>query len=323
MQLKAKLYAAIVAVGVAFSAHADWPDRPIKLIVPFPAANSSDVAARVVGEKLSARFGQPVVVENRPGAAGTLGTGYGASQPGDGYTLMIGTPGALSVAPWARANPLPYNPEKDLVVVGAIAWAPQVLVTGKNSPFSNFREFVAYAKKPGVRLDYGSSGVGSVGHLITAQLLSQTGLNATHIPYRGGAASVTDVRGGIVHFSSETVPVVKGLLADGSLKAIGVSTATRVPSLPNVPTLKEQGTNVDTQGYILLVAPAKTPGPVVLRLRAAMESIMQEPGMRTRLVELGLTPMDLPKDRLANFIQTESAKWRKLVEIAGITKTLE
>lgn len=318
-----RVIAAIFALGLALDVHAEWPDRPIKLIVPYPAANAADVAARIVADKLSTRLGQPIVVDNRAGAAGTLGTAYGATQPSDGYTLMTASPGPMSISPWARAKPLSYDPVKDFVVVGPIAWSPQIIVTGKDSPFTNFKELLAYARKPGVELNYGSSGVGSTGHLNIAQILSQTGIKATHIPYRGGAASVTDVRAGLTNFSSESIPVVRGLLTDGSLKALGISTATKFPTLPNVPTLKEQGINVDTQGFIVLVASAKTPQPIVLRLRAAMQSIMQEPDIRKRLIELGLTPMDLPQERLANFIQTESAKWKKLVELAGISKTLE
>lgn len=323
MKSPLKLFATALFIGIAVNAHAAWPDRPIRLIVPFPAANSSDVAARVVGEKLSAQLGQPVVVENRAGAGGTLGTAYGASQPGDGYTLLIGAPGALSVAPWARTTPISYDPVKDFVVVGAIAWAPQVLVARKDAPFSNFHELQVYGKKPGVRLNYGSSGVGTVGHLITAQMLSQTGINATHIPYKGGANAITDLRGGNLDFMLDTVPVVQGMVADGSVRALGVSTATRVPSLPNVPTLKELGADVDIQGYILLIAPAKTPEPIVLRLRAAMQSIMQGPDIRKKLVELGLTPMDLPQAQVATFIQTEALKWKKLVELAGAVKSQE
>lgn len=316
-----RVFATIFAFGLALNVHAEWPERPIKLIVPFPAANSSDVAARLVGEKLSSRLGQPLIVENRAGVGGTLGIAYGATQPSDGYTLIIGTPGALSVAPWTRANPLPYDPVKDFVAVGFIAWAPQVLVARKDLPVKNFQEFLSYSKRPGVRLQYGTSGVGTVGHLVMAQMLSQTGIKAEHIPYKGGAQVVTDLRGGFIDFMSDTVPVVQGMVADGSIKALGVSTAARVPSMPNVPTLKEQGANVDVQGYILLIAPAKTPSSIVLRLRAAMWSIMQEPDVRKRLIELGLVPMDLPQERLANFIQSESVKWKKLVEISGAAKS--
>ena len=218
-----------IAVGAAFSAHAQWPDRAIKIVVPYPAANSSDVAARLIGEKLAAQLGQPVIVENRAGASGTLGTAYAAKQPADGYTLAIGAPGPLSVGPWTTVRPLPYDPINDFVVVGAIAWAPQVLVAKKDLPVKNFQEFLAYAKKPGVTLSYGSSGVGTVPQLIVAQMLKQTGIKAEHVPYRGGAPAITDLRGGVIDFMSDTVPVVRGMIAEGKFKALGVSTAERIP----------------------------------------------------------------------------------------------
>jgi tripartite-type tricarboxylate transporter receptor subunit TctC len=296
-----------IAVGTAFSAHAQWPDRAIKIVVPYPAANSSDVAARLIGEKLAAQLGQPVIVENRAGASGTLGTAYAAKQPADGYTLAIGAPGPLSVGPWTTVRPLPYDPVNDFVVVGAIVWAPQVLVAKKDLPVKNFQEFLAYAKKPGATLSYGSSGVGTVPQLIVSQMLKQTGIKAEHVPYRGGAPAITDLRGGVIDFMSDTVPVVRGMIAEGTIKALGVSTAERIPSLPDVPTLQEQGVkDFNLQGYILLVAPAKTPDQIVFRLRNAMDSIVKESDVRKRLLELGLTPMELPRERFATFLQTES-----------------
>lgn len=316
--------ATVCAIAFTLVAHAQWPDRPVKIIVPYPPANSSDVAARLIGEKLSSRLGQPIVVENRAGAAGTLGTSYAAKQPADGYTLAIGAPGPLSVGPWTSATPLPYDPVKDFVVVGAIAWAPQVLIARKDLPVKNFQDFLNYARKPGTRLTYGSSGVGTVPQLVIAQMLKQTGIKADHIPYKGGAPAITDLRGGLIDFMSDTVPVVRGMVANGSIKALGVSTAQRIPSLPDIPTLQEQGVkNFDLRGYILLVAPAKTPDQIVYRLRHAVESIVKEPDVRKRLIDLGLTPMELPREHLGNFIQSESTKWKAIVDAAGAAKSLQ
>ena len=314
----------ICAVAFACGAQAQWPDRAIKIVVPYPPANSSDVAARVIGERLSSRLGQPVIVENRAGASGTLGTSYAAKQPADGYTLAIGAPGPLSVGPWTTVTPLPYDPVKDFVVVGAIAWAPQVLIAKKDLPVKSFQDFLSYAKKPGAHLTYGSSGVGTVPQLIVAQMLKQTGIKADHIPYKGGAPALTDLRGGLIDFMSDTVPVVKGMIADGSIKALGVSTSERIPSLPEIPTLHEQGVkNFNLQGYILLVAPAKTPDQIVYRLRAAVESIVKDADVRKRLLDLGLTPMDLPRERFATFLQFESARWKAAVDAAGAAKSLQ
>lgn len=319
-----RILTATIAVVLTSSAFAQWPDRAIKIVVPFPAGNSSDIAARLVGERLSSHLGQPVIVENKAGASGTLGTAYAAKQPADGYTLAIGAPGPLSVGPWTTVAPLPYDHVRDFVVVGGIAWAPQVLIARKDLPVKNFQEFLAYAKKPGARVTYGSSGVGTTPQLVVAQLLKQTGIKADHIPYKGGAPAIADLRGGHIDFMSDSVPVVRGLLADGSVKALGVSTAGRIASLPEIPTLQEQGVkNFDVQGYILLVAPTKTPDQIVHRLRHAMELIVKDPDVRKRLVDLGLTPMDLPRERFGSFIQAESTRWKAIVDAAGAAKSLQ
>jgi tripartite-type tricarboxylate transporter receptor subunit TctC len=318
-----KFFATIFAIAFATCAYAQWPDRPIKLVVPFPPGNASDIAARVVAEKLQARLGQPVVVDNKAGAAGTIATAYGAQQPADGYTLLLGTSGPLSVGMWTRSTPLPYNPLKDFVVLGPIAWGPQVLVVKKDLPVKNFQEFVAYAKKPGVRLQYGTAGVGATTHLVVAQMLSASGIKADHIPYKGSPQVIADLRGGIIDFASDTVAAVQGLLSDGSIKALGVVAAQRYPSMPNVPTLKEQGLDLDIQGFMILAGPAKLPDPIVLRLRAAMEVIGQDPDVRKKLLSAGLTPMEWPKEKFGSLLQAESAKWKKLVDTAGAAKSQE
>lgn len=317
-----KFSVAVCTFGAAFSAQAAWPDRPIKLIVPYPPGNSSDVVARVVGEKLSEKLGQPVVVENRAGASGTLGTNFAAKQPADGYTLLIGAPGPLSVGPWTKTVPIHYDPVKDFVAVGALVWAPQILVVRQDLPVKNFKEFTEYAKKSDNRLQFGSAGVGTVPHLVMSQMLHQTGIKADHVPYKGGSQALADLRGGHIDFNSDTAPVVQAFITEGSIKALGVSTSERIPSLPNVPTLKEQGlTDFDLQGYILLVAPAKIPEDIASRLRIVSEEIMQDADVRKRLNSLGLLPMNVSRDNLAVFLKEQSAKWKKVVEISGAGKS--
>ena len=173
------------------------------------------------------------------------------------------------------------------MVVGAIAWAPQVLVAKKDLPVKNFQEFLAYAKKPGATLSYGSSGVGTVPQLIVAQMLKQTGVKAEHVPYRGGAPAITDLRGGVIDFMSDTVPVVRGMIAEGTIKALGVSTAERIPSLPDVPTLQEQGVkDFNLQGYILLVVPAKTPDQIDGLLEEIVDRFGKLPPQAQTLIDV-------------------------------------
>lgn len=315
--------AVVIAIGLAFNAHAGWPERPIKIVVPFPPGNASDVAMRIVAEKLSGQLGQPVVVENRTGAGGVIGTAYGAKQPADGYTLSMGSTGPLAIAPALRAATVPYVAEKDFAAVGAIAWAPQVLVIRNDIPAKDFTEFQAYAKRPGAQLRYGSAGNGTTAHLVVSQLLRQTGIKADHIPYQGGGKALVDLIGGQLDFMSDNVPIVQAPLNSGQVKAIGVTSGDRMPSMPDIPTLKEQGVeNFDLQGWILLLVPAGTPEPVVRRLGDAADAIMKMADVRKRLNDLGLVPMDLPREKLAGFIQAESKKWQDVARQSGAADTV-
>lgn len=292
-----------------------WPDHPIRIIVPFPPGNSSDVSMRLVAEQLSGVLRQSVLVENRTGAGGSIGTAYAAKAAADGYTLAMGSTGPMSIGQWLHPNTLGYDPAKDFVPVGAVAWAPQVLVVGKNFPAANFQELLAYAKKPDVHLKYGSPGVGTTPHLVISAMLEQAGITAAHIPYRGGVQTATDLVGGQIDFISDNVPVVAGLLSKGIVKPLGVSSDTRIPSLPDIPTLKEQGLkDFNLQGWIILMAPAGTPQPIVDRLRAAMQKIVAKPEVRDKLNGLGLLPMDMSTAQLGGFLSSESTKWQRLVK---------
>lgn len=303
---------------LAGSAMAAWPERPVRIIVPFPPGNSSDVSMRLIAEKLSAALHQSVIVENRTGAGGVIGTDYAASQPADGYTLAMGSTGPMTIAQWLRPGTLGYDAARDFVPVGAVAWAPQVLVVRKDYPASTYQELLAYAKRPGVRLTYGSSGNGTTPHLVISSMLEQSGLQATHVPYRGGVQTAADLVGGQIDFISDNVPVVNSLLQAGKVKALGVTSASRIPSLPDIPTLQEQGLKgFDLQGWILLLAPAGTPEAVVARLRAEMAKLMAMPEVRDKLNTMGLVPMEMSTQQLAGFLQSETAKWKDIVRISG------
>lgn len=322
MKRFASRIAAMVLLVTSFAAHAEWPERPIKIIVPFPAGNSSDVSMRILGEKLGTRLGQPVVIENRVGAGGTVGTAAAAKALPDGYTLAMGSTGPLSIGQWLRPDSMPYNSTTDFVALGAVAYAPQVLTVRGNLPVVNFKEFLDYARKSGNALNYGSSGNGTTPHLVIAQLVSQAKLNAEHIPFQGGSQALTSLVGGQIDFISDNVPVVQSAITSGRVKPLAVSSAKRIPSMPNVPTIAEQGIpGFDYQGWILLVGPSKLPPAIVARLNTEVEAIMKMPDVRQRLNDLGLVPMDMPKSELAGFLAAESNKWKEVVKVSGAAET--
>ncbi len=314
--------AAVLLLALCLGARAEWPEKPIKIVVPFPPGNSSDVSMRLLGEKLAQRLGQPVVVENRIGAGGTIGTNLAAKAAPDGYTLGMGSTGPLAIARALRAESLPYDAAKDFVAVGAVAWAPQVLTVRKNLPVATVQEFLAYGRKPDARLHYGTSGNGTTPHLVISQLVHQTKIKADHIPFQGGAQALTSLIGGQIDFISDNVPVVQGALVAGHVKALGVTSATRIPSMPDVPTLKEQGvTDFDLQGWILLLAPKGLPEPIAAKLNTAVEAIMKMPDVRQRLLDLGLVPMDMPRADLMGFLQSEATKWEGIVKVSGAAES--
>ena len=322
MKRYASRIAAVVLLITSISAHAEWPDRPIKIVVPFPPGNSSDVSMRLVGERLGSRLGQPVVIENRVGAGGVIGTSAAAKAAPDGYTLVMGSTGPLSIAQWLRPSSMPYSPTKDFVAIGAIAYAPQVLTVRKDLPVANFKEFLSYGSKDGTSLNYGSNGNGTTPHLVIAQLVSQAKLHAEHIPFQGGSQALTSLIGGQNDFISDNVPVVQAAITSGMVKPLAVTSAKRIPSLPNIPTIAEQGLpGFDYQGWILLVGPSKLPPAIVSRLNTEVEAIMRMPDIRQRLTDLGLVPMDMPKAELAGFLASESNKWKEVVKISGAAET--
>ncbi len=323
MKRNASRIIAAALLVTSFAAQAEWPDRPIKIVVPFPPGNSSDVSMRLIGEKLAIRLGQPVVIDNRVGAGGTIGTSIAAKSAPDGYTLAMGSTGPLTIAQWLRPDTLPYNATMDFVAIGAVAWAPQVLTVRKDLPVANFSEFLAYGKKEGNSLNYGSSGNGTTPHLVIAKLVSDAKLHAEHIPFQGGAQTLTSLVGGQIDFMSDNVPVVQGAIAAGLVRPIAVSSAKRIPSLPNIPTIAEQGLpGFDYQGWILLIGPSKLPAAIVNRLNAEVEAIMKMPEVRQRLNDLGLVPMDMPKSQLSGFIASEANKWKGVVTVSGAAESM-
>ena len=312
------LAAAAIPAAMSSAWAQAWPARPVNLIVPFPAGGTTDVLARALGQELSKSLGQPVVVENRPGAGATLGADHVAKAKPDGYTLLMGAVHhtiATSVYP-----KLPYNFQKDLAPITTIALVPNVLVVNASTPAKSVAELQTFLKAKPENASYGSNGNGTAQHLIGTQFENLTGINLTHIPYRGSGPMATDLLGGQITMSFDTITPVLPHIKAGKLRALAVTTAKRSPSLPDVPTLEEaglKGFNIGT--WFGVLAPVATPKDVVIRLNTEMVKIIQSPEFVKRMDEIGAQPIGNKPEEMARQIQDETAKFATLVKTAKVT----
>ena len=295
-----------------------WPSKPVTLIVPFPAGGTTDVLARALAEKLTPALGQTVIVENKPGAGATLGADFVAKSKPDGYTLLVGAVHHTIAS--SVYKKLPYDFQKDLAPITTIALVPNVLVVNASTPAKNVAELVAMLKaKPG-QYNYGSNGNGTAQHLIGTQFQNLTGTDIAHIPYKGSGPLVTDLIGGQVTMSFDTVTPVLPHIKSGKLRALAVTTAKRSSSLPDVPTLDEaglKGFNIGT--WFGVLAPAATPKDVLARLNAEMVKAIQSPEFHKRMEEIGAEPIGNSADQMALQIKGETEKFAKLVKDAKVT----
>jgi len=308
-----------LALGLAASAAAaqGWPAKPITLVVPFPPGGSSDVLARALTTPLSQSLGQPVIVESKPGAGATLGADYVAKAKPDGYTLLMGA--VHHTIATSVYKKLPYDFERSFVPVTTVALVPNVLVIHAKSPATDVRSLVALAKASPGKLSYGSNGNGTVQHLIGTQFASQTGIDILHVPYKGSAPLTTDLLGGQVDMSFDTLPPVVQHIKGGKLRALAVTTAKRSSTLPDVPTLAEAGLKDFDQGtWFGILAPAGTPKEVVAKLNAEMVRIIQSPDFRKRMEEAGAEPVGNTPTEMAAQIRDDTAKYAKLVKDAKV-----
>jgi len=295
-----------------------WPAKPISLVVPFPPGGTTDVLARALGEKLSQSLGQTVIVENKPGAGATLGADYVAKAKPDGYTLLMGAVHHTIASSVFRK--LPYDFQKDLAPVTTVALVPNVLVVNAATPAKNVAELVALAKaKPG-QSTYGSNGNGTAQHLIGTQFQNLTGTEIVHVPYKGSGPLATDLLGGQITMSFDTVTPVLPHIKSGKLRALAVSTAKRSAALPDVPTLDEAGLKgFDIGTWFGVLAPAATPKDIVARLNAEMVKVIQSAEFRKRMDEIGAEPIGDSSAQMAQQIKLETEKFAKLVKDAKVT----
>src|SRR5437870_3932345 len=308
----------LVAALASFIALAQvYPSKPVHLVVTYPPAGSSDLMARILGQKLSELWGEPVIVENKPGAAGSIGMEYAAHQPPDGYTFVIGNLGPTVVNP--ILSKVPYDVERDFVPVSLIASGPNILVVNPNTPARTLGELIAYARANPGKLNFGSGGSGSVAHLSGEMLKSLAHVDIVHVPYKGGILSVNDLIAGHVQMVfSDALPVMQHIRA-GTLRALAITSPERSPLVPDVPTCVESGVPglvaVNWWGVLL---PAGTPKPVADKFYADLVKVMQDPEVKEKFAQLGVEATSGTGEQFAAYMRAETAKYAKLIKEANI-----
>jgi len=307
-----------LAVGCG-AVHAQaWPTaKPVTLIVPFPAGGTTDVLARALADKLQTSLGQTVIVESKPGAGATLGADHVAKSKPDGYTLLVGAVHHTIAS--SVYKKLPYDFQKDLAPITTIALVPNVLVVNAATPAKNVAELIAYAKAAKGPLSYGSNGNGTAQHLIGTQFENLTGVPLSHIPYKGSGPLTTDLLGGQIAMSFDTLTPLLPHIKSGKLRALAVTTGKRSPALPDVPTLAEAGLQgFDIGTWFGVLAPAATPKDIVARLGSEMVKIIQSADFRKRMDEIGAEPIGNSPEQMAKQVKDETEKFAKLVKDAKV-----
>ncbi len=320
MPFKALVVAAVAAVAAAAGTGAlaqEWaPTKPIRIIVPI-VGSTNDALARLVAPRLQEALGQPVVVENKPGAGGNIGAEYVARAPADGHTLLIGYNGPLAINP-SLFDKMPIDPQKDLAPITLAVKSPQYLVAGPSADFATVKEFVAKAKASPGKYSYASVAMGSASHLTMEMLKRSAGFHATHIPYRGATPAVTDLLAGNVHAAFMVPGNVLQFAKQGRLKLLASSGEKRHPGTPDVPTLIELGyRDMEATGWVGLLAPGGTPRPIIDRYHREMMKVLQMPDIRARLHDMEFDVIASSPEQFAAWIRSESGKWGAVVKATG------
>lgn len=308
----------LLSIAAGAAAAQAYPAKPVRLLVPFAPGGTTDVLARLVGQKLSEALGQQFLVENRPGAGGNIGTDLAAKAPADGYTLVMSFDGTMAINP-STYRKLPFDPQRDLAPVANVAQVPLLVVVHPALAATSVAELVALAKANPARINYSSAGHGSTGHL-TGELFSRrAGIEMVHVSYKGGGQAVQDLLGGQIQMLVTALPTVEGHLKAGKLRALGFTAGRRVAGAPEVPTLAESGyAGLEVLSWYGLLAPAGTPQDVVRRLNAEVNAMLRTPEMRARLAALGAEPTGGTPEQFAETIRADTARWAKVVGDAGI-----
>ena len=295
-----------------------WPSKTVTIVVPFPAGGTTDVLARAVANKLSAAIGQAVIVDNKPGAGATLGADLVAKAPADGHTLLMGA--VHHTVATSVYKTLRYSFEKDFAPITTVALVPNVMTVSAKSPYASVKDVVAAAKAAPEKLAYGSNGNGTAQHMIGTQFQIESGTKVLHVPYKGSAPLTTDLLGGQVDMSFDTITPVLPFIKEGKLRALAVTTAKRSSTLPNVPTLQEAGVpNIAIGTWFGLLAPAATPKAVVTRLNAEVVKIIQSPEFKKQMADIGAEPIGNKPEDMAKQIKDETDKFAQLVKAGKVT----
>ena len=316
-RIKSLLLAPLFALSVSAAFAQAYPNKPVRVIVPFAPGGFTDVVARILGQKLSAAMGQQFIIENKAGAGSTIGTDFVAKAPPDGYTLVM-VSSTHVISPWIYKS-LPYDPIKSFSVVGKLVDSPYVLLVNPKVPARDVKEFIALAKAAPETIHYASSGNGSAQHLMGGLFVALTGAPLKHVPYRGSSGAAQDLVAGVVESSFAGVPNALAQVPQGRLKALAVTTAKRAPQLPDVPTMQEAGVRgYDASVWLALLAPAGTPPEIVARLNAEIRQLMASPDTKKALFGAGVEPDPSTPEAMSEYMVQEMERWGKIVKDAGV-----
>ncbi len=320
IQRRRLLEASAAALLLApFAAHAQsYPSKPVRLVVPFAAGGTTDVLARIVAQQLSGALGQQVVVDNRPGANGNIGTDMAAKAPGDGYTLVMSFDGTMAINPNTYKK-LPFDPQKDLAPVINVAQVPLLIVVHPSVKANTLQEFIALVMANPGQINYSSAGHGSTGHLTGELLKARAGINMVHVPYKGGGPALQDLLAGQIQMLITALPTVQTFINNGKLRALAFTSSKRVSQLPDLPTVAESGfRGFDVTSWYCILAPATTPDGLVRKLNGEIGKVLAQKEVLEKFASLGVDPVGGSPEQLGALIKADTARWSKVVKDAAI-----
>ena len=305
----------LFALGSSLASAEEWPSRPVRLVVTFPSGGAPDILARIFSEK--AQLGQPVIVDNKPGAGGNIGADIVAKAPPDGYTMVMGTVGTHSINGAIFAK-MPYDMVKDFAPISLLASTPNLLVVNNDVPVKTVQELIAYGKANPDKLSFGSPGIGTSIHVSGELFKSMTGVQMTHVPYKGRQFAMPDLIGGQIQLMFDNMPSALPMAREGKVRALAQTGATRSPAAPDIPTVAESGLpGFEATSWFALFAPAGTPPAIIDKLQAEAKRVYRLPDVQERLAKIGLDAITSSPEELAQFQASEIAKWTKVVKESG------